>query len=112
MSIYGRNTMLFKFSKRVMMTVGSSIAKITQVDGFVVIIASALTVLLMGKLMGIPVSTSQSVVGAVIGAGLVSGVKYVNFSVLKNVAIAWVSSPTIAGLLAWLVAVCTKSYFG
>ena len=100
------------FSKRVMMTVGSSIAKITQVDGFVVIISSALTVLLMGKLMGIPVSTSQSVVGAVIGAGLVSGVKYVNFGVLKNVAIAWVSSPTIAGLLAWLVAVCTKSYFG
>ena len=64
------------------------------------------------KLMGIPVSTSQSVVGAVIGAGLVSGVKYVNFGVLKNVAIAWVSSPTIAGLLTWLVAICTKSYFG
>jgi PiT family inorganic phosphate transporter len=47
-----------------------------------------------------------------LGAGLVSGVKYVNFGVLKNVAIAWVSSPTIAGLLTWLVAVCTKSYFG
>ena len=100
------------FSKRVMMTVGSSIAKISQVDGFVVIIASALTVLLMGKLMGIPVSTSQSVVGAVIGAGLVTGPKSVNFGVLKNVAIAWVSSPTIAGLLTWLVAICTKSYFG
>ena len=100
------------FSKRVMMTVGSSIAEISQVDGFVVIISSALTVVLMGNLMGIPVSTSQSVVGAVIGAGLVNGVKKVHFGVLKNVAIAWVSSPTVAGLLAYAVAFFTRSYFG
>ena len=54
------------YSKKVMMTVGSSIADITQMDGFVVIISMALTVILMGNLMGIPVSTSQSVVGAVV----------------------------------------------
>lgn len=100
------------FSKRVMMTVGGSIAEISQVDGFVVIIASALTVILMGNLMGIPVSTSQSVVGAVIGAGLVNGVKTVNFGVFKRIAIAWVSSPTVAGLLAYGVAFFTRSYFG
>ncbi len=99
------------FSKRVMMTVGSSIAEISQVDGFVVIVAMALTVLLMGELMGIPVSTSQSVVGAVIGAGLVNGVKNVNFGVFKRIAIAWVSSPTVAGLLTYLIALATKSYF-
>ncbi len=99
------------FSKRVMMTVGGEIAEISQVDGFVVIIASALTVVLMGKLMGIPVSTSQSVVGAVIGAGLVNGAKKVHFGVFKKIAIAWVSSPTIAGLLTYLVALATKSYF-
>jgi PiT family inorganic phosphate transporter len=100
------------FSKRVMMTVGGSIAEISQVDGFVVIIASALTVLLMGKFMGIPVSTSQSVVGAVVGAGLVGGIKKVNFGVFKRIAIAWVSSPTVAGVLAYIVAICTKGYFG
>ncbi len=100
------------FSKRVMMTVGSSIAEISQVDGFVVIIASALTVLLMGEFMGIPVSTSQSVVGAVVGAGLVNGIKKVNFGVFKNIAIAWVSSPTVAGLLAYLVGLASKGYFG
>ncbi len=100
------------FSKRVMMTVGGSIAEISQVDGFMVIIASALTVILMGKWMGIPVSTSQSVVGAVVGAGLVNGPKTVNFGVFKRIAIAWVSSPTVAGLLTYLVAIATKSYFG
>jgi len=100
------------FSKRVMMTVGGSIAEISQVDGFVVIIASALTVLLMGEFMGIPVSPSPSVVGAVVGAGLVNGVKKVNFGVFKRIAIAWVSSPTVSGLLTYLVAIATKGYFG
>lgn len=99
------------FSKRVMMTVGSSIAEISQMDGFIVIIAMALTVVLMGNLMGIPVSTSQAVVGAVVGAGLTRGRRHVNFGVFKNIAIAWVSSPTVAGLLAYGVAWITRGYF-
>ncbi len=99
------------FSKRVMMTVGSSIAEISQMDGFLVIIAMALTVVLMGNFMGIPVSTSQAVVGAVVGAGLTKGVGKVHFGVFKNIAIAWVSSPTVAGLLAYIVAFLTRGYF-
>ncbi|MBR5539302.1 MAG: anion permease [Clostridia bacterium] len=100
------------FSKRVMMTVGSSIAEISQTDGFLVIIAMALTVVIMGKWMGIPVSTSQAVVGAVIGAGLTKGRGHVNFGVFKRIAVAWVSSPTVAGLLTYIVAVASQSYFG
>ena len=100
------------FSERVMLTVGSGIAEISQLQGFLVIIAMALTVVLMGKCMGIPVSNSQAVVGAVMGAGLHKGVKAVRFGVLKNIAIAWVSSPTAAGLMAYMVAFCTKNYFG
>lgn len=100
------------FSKRVMMTVGGSIANITQLDGFLVILASALSITFMKELMGIPVSTSQAVVGAVVGAGLVSGVKNVNFGVFKRIAIAWVSSPTVAGLMAYLIGVATQGYFG
>ena len=71
------------YSKRVMMTVGGSIADISQMDGFLVIIAMALTVVIMGKWMGIPVSTSQAVVGAVVGAGLTRGIHTVNFGVFK-----------------------------
>ena len=100
------------YSKKVMMTVGGSIANITQIDGFLVILASALSITLMKELMGIPVSTSQAVVGAVVGAGLVSGAKNVNFGVFKRIAIAWVSSPTVAGLITYLVALATQSYFG
>lgn len=100
------------YSKKVMMTVGSSIAPLSQVDGFLVIIAMSLTIVIMGTWMGIPVSTSQAVVGTVIGAGLVSGVKNVRFGVLKRIALAWVSSPTVAGVMAYLLAVVTQNYFG
>lgn len=100
------------YSKKVMMTVGSSIADLTQIEGFVVIIAMATTIVLMGTLMGIPVSTSQAVVGAVVGAGLTRGVKNVHFGVFKNIAIAWVSSPTVAGVLTYIVAFLTRGYFG
>lgn len=99
------------YSKRVMMTVGGKIADISQVDGFVVILGMSLTIVLMGEFMGIPVSTSQAVVGSVVGAGLVKGIKNVNFGVFKNIAIAWVSSPLAAGLLTYLVALITKGYF-
>ncbi len=100
------------FSKRVMMTVGGSIAEISQMDGFLAIIAMAITVVGMGKLLGIPVSNSQAVVGAVVGAGLTRGVRNVNFGVFKRIAIAWVTSPTVAGLMAYLVGMATRSFFG
>ena len=100
------------YSKKVMMTVGGNIANISQMDGFLVIIAMALTVVIMGNVLGIPVSNTQATVGAVLGAGLTRGAKQVNFGVLKSIGIAWVASPTIAGLLAYAVAFFTQSFFG
>lgn len=50
-------------------------------------------------------------VGAVIGAGLTKGVRAVNFGIFKNIAIAWISSPTVAGLLAYGFAFVTQGYF-
>ena len=59
------------YSRKVMLTVGSGIAEITQLDGFLVVIAMALTVLIMGKALGIPVSNSQAIVGAVMAMAFV-----------------------------------------
>ena len=96
------------FSKRVMITVGSNIAQLSQIEGFLVIIAMALWIVLMGTFIGIPVPVSQSVIGAIVGAGLVKSPKNVNFGVLKKIAISWVSSPLIAGILTYLTAWATK----
>ena len=100
------------YSKKVMMTVGNSIAPLTQIEGFLVVIAMALTILIMGDTMGIPVSTSQAVVGAVVGAGITKGIRNVNFGVFKNIAIAWVSSPLMAGVLTYIIAMATRGFFG
>ncbi|MBQ6946997.1 MAG: anion permease [Clostridia bacterium] len=97
------------YSKKVMMTVGTSIAPLTQIEGFLVIISMATTIVLLGNFMKIPVSTSQAVVGAVVGAGITKSFKCVNYGVFKNIAIAWVSSPLLAGVLTYLVALCTRS---
>lgn len=99
------------YSKKVMMTVGGSIANISQMDGFLVIIAMALTVVLMGRALGIPVSNTQATVGAVLGAGLTRGARQVNFGVLKSIGLAWVCSPTIAGALSYAVAFFTQGFF-
>ena len=99
------------YSKKVMTTVGNSIAPLTQIEGFLVVISTALTIMLIGNIMQIPVSTSQATVGAVLGAGLTKGVKQINFGVFKNIAIAWLSSPLAAGLLSFLVGLATKFYF-
>jgi PiT family inorganic phosphate transporter len=97
------------FSKRVMITVGSSIAQLSQIEGFLVIISMALWIVLMGTLMGVPVSVSQALIGAIVGAGLVKSPKNINFRMLRNIAISWVSSPLIAGILTYLAAWATKS---
>ena len=99
------------YSKKIMMTVGGGIADISQMDGFIVIIAMSLTVVIMGKMLGIPVSTSQAMVGAVIGAGLTRGTEAVHFGVIKKIGLAWVISPTVAGALTYSVAFLTSGYF-
>ncbi len=99
------------YSKKIMMTVGTGIADISQMDGFIVIIAMSLTVVIMGKLLGIPVSTSQAMVGAVIGAGLTRGTSAVHFGVVKKIGLAWVISPTVAGTLTYAIAFLSSGYF-
>ncbi len=91
------------FSKRVMFTVGSKITDLSPLLGFLVTFSCALTVFLYA-LIGIPVSSSQAVVGAVIGAGMINGVNNVDFKILRNIFAAWFGTPTIAGIVSFLLA--------
>ncbi|WP_207655689.1 inorganic phosphate transporter [Vallitalea okinawensis] len=88
------------YSKRVMLTVGKGLVDLSPISGFVSVMAAALTVYIYA-LIGIPVSTSQAIVGAVIGIGLVKGVKAINMKTVKNIMFAWFGTPTIAGLVSF-----------
>jgi PiT family inorganic phosphate transporter len=89
------------YGKRVMYTVGARITTLSPLTGVIVVLSSALTIFLFA-LIGIPISTTQATVGAVIGAGLVKGTHNVDFKVLRNIFLAWFGTPTIAGLFTFL----------
>ena len=89
------------YSKPVMMTVGKGIVPLTSITGFLVIIASAITVYIYAQI-GIPVSTSQAVVGAIIGIGLVKDYRLINVKMLTRIFGGWLLTPTIAGLVSFI----------
>jgi PiT family inorganic phosphate transporter len=87
------------FSKRVIRTVGSGLVPLDPFAALVVVLGQAIT-LNVYAMFGVPVSASQAVVGAVIGIGLVKGVKTIDIRVLLRVLFGWVGTPTIACALS------------
>jgi PiT family inorganic phosphate transporter len=90
------------YSKPVMMTVGKGIVPLNPVSGFISVLSAALVVYFYAQ-VGIPVSTSQAIVGAVFGIGLVKGMQTVNFKVIRNIVLAWFGTPSIAGLISFVL---------
>lgn len=88
------------YSRRVMETVGMGITPLGPMTAFVAQFGAALTVHLFTQ-WGLPVSTSQAIVGGVAGAGLVRGMAAVSGHKLGGIMIAWISTPTISMLLAF-----------
>ncbi|MFH2008306.1 MAG: inorganic phosphate transporter, partial [bacterium] len=90
------------FSRGVMITVGRGLVKLDAFSAFIVILAEGVTVHIYA-MIGVPVSTSQAVVGGVLGIGIVKGVRTVNRRVLRNILIAWLSTPVIAFVVTYAV---------
>jgi len=85
---------------KVMKTLGYRITSLTNTRGFSVDFGAATTVLIASKL-GLPISTSHTVVGAVIGVGLARGLDAVDLGVVRKIIVTWlVTVPAAAGLSA------------
>ena len=89
------------YSKKVMMTVGKGIAPLDPFSGVVAVIAEALTLHIFTQI-GVPVSSSQAIVGAVVGVGLVGDVRTVSHRMLARIAVGWLLTPISAGALTYL----------
>lgn len=87
------------FGKRVTETVGKSITPLDFAGAFSAQFSAAFGVHYF-SMLGIPVSTSQAVVGAVIGVGLVKGVKAVSTRRIFRIMIGWFVCPTGAAVFA------------
>ena len=86
---------ILTFSRNVMHTVGSRIVPLDPFASLVVVLAQAIT-LNVYAMIGVPVSASQAVVGAVVGIGLVKGTRTINARVLMRVLFGWLGTPAIA----------------
>jgi len=89
---------ILTFSKRVMETVGSRLVRLDPFSALVVLLAEAVTVHFY-TFVGVPVSTSQAVIGAIIGIGLLKGIQTVSARTLLSILSGWILTPLIAAAL-------------
>jgi len=90
---------------RIVRTMGMKITKLKPVSGFCAETASALT-LFLATALGIPVSTTHTITGSIIGTGTLHGHQAVRWGVAKNIVWAWILTIPAAGLVSaavWLV---------
>jgi inorganic phosphate transporter, PiT family len=90
------------YSRKVMMTVGKDITPLDEYAAFIAVLSGAITVEIFTQ-VGVPVSTSQSIVGSVVGVGLIKGIKTVNTRTLVEIGIGWVSTPICAGIISYIL---------
>ncbi|MCD6396520.1 MAG: inorganic phosphate transporter [Spirochaetaceae bacterium] len=116
---------VFTYSKRVMMTVGAGIYELSPITAFIVVLASSIVLFLFASkgLKGVlvshhlpsfplvPVSSSQAIVGAVIGIGIAKGGKNLNLKVLGKISAGWIATPVIAAAVAFIALFIVQNVF-
>jgi PiT family inorganic phosphate transporter len=89
------------YSRKVMMTVGANLVRLDAFTAFIAILSEAVTVHIFA-MIGVPVSTSQAIVGAVLGIGILKGAKTINLRTLGRILFGWLGTPTISAGVALL----------
>ncbi len=107
---------IITYSKRVMMTVGNSIMKLSSETALVVVFSHSLVLFIFSSqslsnlfvqiglppIPMVPVSSSQVIVGSIMGIALLKGGRNLDFSILGKIAAGWVATPVIAGLMSFI----------
>lgn len=84
---------------RVIQTIGKKITELTPTRGFSAEFGAATTILIASKL-GLPISTTHCLVGAVLGVGLAKGIRALNLNVLRDIALSWVITIPASALMS------------
>ena len=117
---------VFTYSKGVMMTIGRDLATLSPVAAFVVVLAHSIVLFLFASqglehllaraglptIPLVPVSSSQAVVGAIIGIGLLKGGAGIRGRLLGGIALSWLATPAIAGLVCFIALFFLQNVFG
>ncbi|MDG2296829.1 MAG: inorganic phosphate transporter [Gammaproteobacteria bacterium] len=96
---------------RVMMTVGRAITELTPSRGFAAELAAAGTVVVASG-TGLPISTTHTLVGAVLGVGLARGIGAINLGVVGRIILSWIVTLPVGAGLSILFFFALKGAFG
>lgn len=96
---------------KVMATIGSHITELTPSRGFAAELAAASTVV-MASGTGLPISTTHTLVGAVLGVGLARGIGALNLRVISTIFMSWLITLPAGAILAIIFFHCLKLIFG
>ena len=116
---------VFTYSKRVMLTVGNDLFRLSPISALIVVLAQALVLFLFSSeglqhwlsshglptFPLVPVSSSQAVIGAIIGIGLAKGGRNIRLGVLGNVFWGWVSTPIVTAILSFVLLFFVQNVF-
>ena len=118
-------TGIITYSWKVMDTIGSNIIELSSEAALVVVLAQSLVLFIFSStglsdfsvklglppIPMVPVSSSQVVVGCILGIGLYKGARNINFKVIGEIALAWVIAPVASGLLTFFLLFFMKNIF-
>jgi len=101
---------LATYGWRVIRTVGRNITELTPSRGFAAELAAASTVVIASG-TGIPISTTHTLVGAVLGVGIARGIGALNLRVVRNIMLSWIITLPAGGILAIIFFFLLKGIF-
>jgi len=101
---------LATYGWRVIKTVGKNITELTPSRGFAAELAAASTVVIASA-TGLPISTTHTLVGAVLGVGIARGIGALNLRVVRNIMLSWIITLPAGGVLAIIFFFLLKGIF-
>ncbi len=117
---------IITYSKKVMETIGTGLLAMTPESAIVVVLAQSLVLFIFSStslsnffvsiglphIPMVPVSSTQVVVGAVLGIGFVKGVQEIKFKMLGSIIVGWILTPILSGVAAFFSLFFMQSVFG
>ena len=91
--------------------IGQGITHLTPSRGFAAELAAACTVVIASG-TGLPISTTQTLVGAVLGVGLARGVSALNLGIVRNIVVSWIVTLPAGAILSIIFFYILKASFG
>ena len=117
---------VFTYSKRVMMTLGNDLGRLSATSALIVVISHSVVLFMFASVgletwlagLGlptiplVPVSSSQAVVGAIVGISILQGAAAIRWSVLAKIIFGWIITPVAACILCFIGLFFLQNVFG